>query len=504
MEAVCQIGHAEPRYKYQARRPEKSVLHKVVREHVSTLFAEAELRSPYGMGYPAHVKREFERLLTCGQFCCGFARLRCQGCGHEQLVPFSCKAKALCPSCVGRRMAETAAYLVDEVMPQARWRQWTFSVPKYIRLLLAREPKRLSKVVTIFLRAVFAYQRRQAKKLGIDKPLCGSVSLLQMFGSILQLSPHSHSWLPDGVFYLDADDKMQFQWLPPPEPQDVAALLSKIRKRVLAVCDTELAEPDDDQMALASDQAQAVGLYAHSETARAEVSGNPAAKSAYLRGFSLHAGLATEANNRKKLERLLRYGMRPAIATRRLSLSADGKVRLKLRKPYYTGQTDVLFEPVEFLRRLAAIIPQKGQNTVRYHGVFAPHAKHHAAVRALVPRPEKTEQGVADGQSSLSLETAPLDVLEQSGQDEHDEHQPSTPKRGYRLLWAELLRRTFSIDVLQCKCCKGRLKLIALVKDPVVICKICDHLGKPTELLPVAPARPPPQSEFEDFDPIYD
>jgi hypothetical protein len=56
---------------YQPRRPEKTVLYQVVQQNIETLWAEAEAQSPYGMGYPAHVKREFERYLSCGQFCCG-------------------------------------------------------------------------------------------------------------------------------------------------------------------------------------------------------------------------------------------------------------------------------------------------------------------------------------------------------------------------------------------------------------------------------------------------
>lgn len=84
-------------------------MYQAVAQHVQTLFAEAEQR---GGGFPTHVKREFERYLRCGQFCCGFVRLRCRDCGHERLLPFSCKSR-LCPSCHARRMADTAAHLVE-------------------------------------------------------------------------------------------------------------------------------------------------------------------------------------------------------------------------------------------------------------------------------------------------------------------------------------------------------------------------------------------------------
>ena len=89
------------------------------------------------------------------------------------------------------------------------------------------------------------------------------------------------------------------------------------------------------------------------------------------RRYSLHANLDVDANARKKLERLLRYGLRPAFAQRRLSITPSGKVRLELRKPTHTGQTAIVFEPKAFLRRLIATIPPRRANNVRFHGVYA-------------------------------------------------------------------------------------------------------------------------------------
>jgi hypothetical protein len=70
--------------------------------------------------------------------------------------------------------------------------------------------------------------------------------------------------------------------------------------------------------------------------------------------------LAVGHKETKKLERLLRYGLRPPFAHKRLSLTSDGKVRLKLRKPYYTGQTEIVLPPQDSLRRLIATIPPSG------------------------------------------------------------------------------------------------------------------------------------------------
>ena len=90
---------------------------------LQTLFAEAEARSEHGGGYPAHVKREFERYLSCGQLAGGFTRVACRSCGYERLVPFSCKGRTVCPSCMARRMADTALHLSEQVMPDVPYRQ---------------------------------------------------------------------------------------------------------------------------------------------------------------------------------------------------------------------------------------------------------------------------------------------------------------------------------------------------------------------------------------------
>ena len=97
-------------------------------------------------------------------------------------------------------------------------------------------------------------------------------------------------------------------------------------------------------------------------------------------GFSLHAGVATRAHERDKLERLCRYIARPAIATKRLALTRNGKVRYELKTPYNDGTTHVIFEPLDFIARLVALVPKPRVHLTRFHGVFAPHSKYRAMV----------------------------------------------------------------------------------------------------------------------------
>ena len=85
-------GYGRARSTYVRRRPEDTVLHRVVREHLETFLAEARLRGG-GEGLPAFVEREFREFLSCGVLARGFARFRCTDCQREILVAFSCKGR---------------------------------------------------------------------------------------------------------------------------------------------------------------------------------------------------------------------------------------------------------------------------------------------------------------------------------------------------------------------------------------------------------------------------
>jgi hypothetical protein len=99
---------------YQRRRPEQTPLYRLVRTHYETFAADV---GAHGTGLPPFVKDEFEAYLDCGILACGFLRLSCDTCARDTLVAFSCKRRGICPSCGTHRMAETAAYLVDHILP---------------------------------------------------------------------------------------------------------------------------------------------------------------------------------------------------------------------------------------------------------------------------------------------------------------------------------------------------------------------------------------------------
>jgi len=216
---------------YSRRTPEGTVLHELVARHAQTMLAELRDADPDGGGLPRYVERELAAYLRCGVLAHGFARVRGQACGDEIVVAFSCKRRGICSSCTSPRMADTAAHLVDHVLPRApyrQYRQWVLTVPKPLRLRLARDPAWTSWVGQLAVRAIGAWQRRVARARGMRAPRTGAVMFVQRFGGRVNLNVHCHVVIPDGVFVDDDRDGLAFAMHPVPTSADVLAILDRI------------------------------------------------------------------------------------------------------------------------------------------------------------------------------------------------------------------------------------------------------------------------------------
>ena len=100
---------------------------------------------------PGYVEEELRGYLERGILCFGFARAICTGCGTGFVVAFSCKGRGVCPAYNARHMAQTAAHLVDHVIPPVPVRQWVISIPKRLRGFLADRPNAVAALTKIFL-----------------------------------------------------------------------------------------------------------------------------------------------------------------------------------------------------------------------------------------------------------------------------------------------------------------------------------------------------------------
>ena len=144
--------------------------------------------------------------------------------------------------------------------------------------------------------------------------------------------------------------------------------------------------------------------------------------------------------------------------------------RHQLKTPYRDGTTHVIFEPLDFIARLAALVPKPRVNLTRFHGVFAPNSKHRSQVT-----PARRGRGNKPKASGEGQQTTPAE-------------------RHAAMTWAQRLKRVFNIDMQACSACGGTVKVIACIEDPVVIEKILSQLNLNTPAAPLPNSRAPPQT----------
>ena len=164
----CRQGAGPARREGRTRRDhgaEQSVLYRVVAGAWARMRERLELRE---RPLPRFCVREVEAYLRCGILAHGFARVWCEACGKDDVVAFSCKGRGFCLSCGARRMADTAAWLCDRVLPaEAPVRQWVLSLPYRLRVLCAYDADDLAGGEDA--RAVRVDQQRQhhARRVGL-------------------------------------------------------------------------------------------------------------------------------------------------------------------------------------------------------------------------------------------------------------------------------------------------------------------------------------------------
>ena len=122
-----------------------------------------------------------------------------------------------------------------------------------------------------------------------------------------------------------------------------------------------------------------------------------------IRATAQHAAVRCDADERQRLEQLCRYVTRPALANERVQINSAGQVVLKLKTAWRDGTTHIVMSPLEFMQRLAALVPRPRLHLIRFHGVLAPNAK----LRALVV-PQAPEEATHHRQIGADGERARL------------------------------------------------------------------------------------------------
>ena len=401
---------------YLPRRPTESVLYGLVRQNLESFLAYA--REHYDGGLPRYVEQELRAFLTCGVFSEGFVRCHCDTCGHDLLVAFSCRSRSICPSCCGRRMANTAAHLVDRVFPpNVPVRQYVLSLPYELRRLAAFKADVLTALGRIFVEAIFASYRARAKRGGVEDAQCGAVNFVQRVGSSINLHVHFHVAVLDGVFTRDADAGVLFHPAPGPTHAELEAILARVEQRATAwlrrrgyLDDQPLDQRSNEppmQTALDACAAIAMGRGQVATLPNAEAPDEADHESAPDKpavavdrdGFNLHAGVRIEAGDDLGRERLARYGARPPLSLERLRRLPGGRVAYRLKYVSRGRGKHRVMSGLEFMARLAAIIAPPRYPLLRYAGVLGPRS---AWRKDIVPKPRERRPTCNDAPAEAS------------------------------------------------------------------------------------------------------
>ena len=226
-------------------------------------------------------------------------------------------------------MAQTAAHLVDHVIPHVPVRQWVLSVPIPLRLLLAAQPKLVTPVLQVVHRVITRHLLGQAG-LKPDKADSGAVTLIQRFGSAANLNIHLHCLVLDGVYRRSIDGATDFIEVPEPTDEALQAVLHKIITRLMGLLTLRVVLVEEKgSMYMADNEGD-------SDEARV-LRPLQAAACTYRIAFGPRAAVRCAADDRQALEQLCRYITRPALATERVQTNAAGQVVHKLKTPWRDG-----------------------------------------------------------------------------------------------------------------------------------------------------------------------
>jgi len=379
---------------------------------------ESRFEKPDGFLRPI-VKEVVERYLDCGNPRCGFARIRCPDCQAERLLMFSCRTRGFCPSCHAKRLEEWGEWMREELLLDVPHRQVVFTIPRMLRIFFKYNRRLLGELCRSALRSLARYFEVSTG----SQLMPGVIAAIQTFGNRMNFHPHLHFLVAEG----GVDEAGLFHKVPRIDDSRLAELFARevlgflLRKKLLS-----------------PEWAERLLSWRHT-------------------GFNVHSRV--RAKTKREAERVGKYMIRPLLSLERLSLDErEGQVVYRYGKE--AGELERM-DYLEFIARVVSHIPDKGQVTVRYYGLYA--NAHRGKIKAR-------------------HEAFPLRMVE-------EELRP-VPAKG----WAEMIRKVYEVDPMVCPQCGGQMKVVSFLTDWAVVDRIINHL----KLTFLADRPPPPQIAYQE------
>jgi len=419
MIAAC-LSRAEA---YTPRSPRKSQYYRCVEanfEELERVWGD-RYQSRYGFWRP-YVMDVIYKYLGCGDLHQGFARVKCDECHHEYLLPFSCKRRYFCPSCHQKRVVEFGEFLYSEVLKQVPHRQWVFSIPKRLRPYFMYDRKLLPKLSLCAWKVLSCYLKHGVSD---EEAMPGAAIAVQTFGDFLNFNPHLHIIATDGCFVNDGNFMNRIV----PNPDDLEI---PFRCEVLYMLRREgkITNTVVDNM----------DSWHHS-------------------GFHVYCGNSILPDDEEGLEKLAKYIVRAPISQERMLYIPSAESINGMAQVIYTGKNskiDERFTALDWLARLVTHIPNKGEQLVRYYGYYSNKA------RGIRKKAEEQQQKADEPETSMSTPC----LIESD-----------ISKKAFRRNWARLIKKVYNIDPLICPKCNSKMRIIGFIEEEAVIEKILKHLN---------------------------
>jgi hypothetical protein len=352
---------------YQPRNPKASAYYKCVENHFEDL--ERAWDNMYASRYGfcrTYVMTVIYKYLDCGDLHMGFARVRCEKCGHEYILAYSCKRRQFCPSCHQKRVIEYGEWLLSNVLKDVPHRHWVFSIPKRLRIYFLFDRKLLAKLSICGWKVIKAYLKSAVPD---DNAVPGASISVQTYGDFLNFTPHLHAVVSDGCFSKDGDFHMGSDFvlkdLEKIFRHEVLKMLKKEGKITDAVIENMLS-------------------WRHS-------------------GFHVYIGDRIHASDQTSLGNLARYVVRACFSQERMIYIPAEKSDDNTAKVIYTSKdkkSRKVFNALDWLARLVTHIPGRYEQTVRYYGFYSnksrglrKKAETDDAIPAIMPNDMSSKEG---------------------------------------------------------------------------------------------------------------
>jgi hypothetical protein len=391
----------------------------------------------------------------CSDLAAGFIRLVCTGCGHQHLPPFTCKARHLCPACQQRRTLQSARWIAHHVCLPVPHRQFVFTIPKILRGIFR---KRRHLLTHLFHTATTCLRDAFRTVLNLPDGRLAAAAAVHTFGDYLVFHPHLHVLAAHGLF----DDQGRFHCLP---DHCLTQLTELFRHRFLHALHTAKLVSDHKIADLLS--------WKNS-------------------GFHVHADTdLVRPSDLKGRQRLAEYLLRAPFSLQKITWNPDTQtVIYRSRRSYHTKANFQVFTATDFLAAVVDHIPPKGQQTIRYYGLYSNRSRGSArpAQPTVLPPPRTRKPPPEKPQAAATqiLLIPPPEKL---------------TARAMRPLWRDLIQAVWAVDPLHCPHCHGALRRVDSISRPESI-EFFLRLHGLWEALVNIPPPPDPPFDIDTFEPI--